>query len=158
MTQVNTTDRVITINNWEYKYSPEDFVNAGSGEFDARDSRMNRAWVIHNAGYVLAIVFAEYYAYSDQDAMDEAADSGKLDGMKCSEGDLEDMQVDNFDSENPEYHGVGYYGNASEPFADETLDYFCVKASAFKSDEVIRKMLYDASIVRTTVHAVYDVA
>lgn len=158
MTKVNTTDRVITINNWEYEYSPEDFVNAGSGEFDGRDSRMDRAWVIHNAGYVLAIVFSEYYAYSDQDALDEACDRDKLDSLLCSDDDLKDYQVGEDSEGCPEYEGIIHLGNASEPFASETLDYFCVKASAFKSDPVIRKMLYDASIVRTTVNAVYDVA
>ena len=141
MTQVNTQDRIITVNNWEFKYSPDDFVNADSGEFDARDSRMDRAWVIHNAGSVLAIVFAEYYAYSDQDALDEACDRDKLDSLLCDEADLKDYQVGVSDEGYPEYEGIINLGNASEPFASETLDYFCVKASAFATDPVIAAVI-----------------
>lgn len=141
MTKVNTQDRVITRDNFEFKYSPDDFVNADSGDFDGKDSRMNRAWVIHNAGYVLAIVFAEYYAYSEQDALDEACDRGKLDSLLCSEEDMKDYQVGVSDDGFPEYEGIYYLGNASEPFASETLDCFCVKASAFATDSVIAAVI-----------------
>lgn len=156
MATIDTVNRVIRHDNFDFKYSPDDFVNAGSADFSG-NRLLNRAWVIHNQSYILAIVFADYYGYCEQDALDEAADSGKLDGMLCDDSDLLDMRVDNFDEENPEYHGVMYLGNYGRPYASESIDMFCIRANGFKSDEAIRKMLYEASIVRTVVHPTYDV-
>jgi hypothetical protein len=98
---------------------------------------MNRAWVIHNAGYVKAIVFAEYYAYCEQDAMDEAADSGKLDYLQVTEKDLEDYKVGEDSEGYPEYEGIINLGNASEPFDSQNLDIFEVSADIFAQDPIV---------------------
>jgi len=136
------TPNVLQYSNFEFRYSPEDFLNTdGLSASNFADSRMNRAWVIHNAGFVRAIVFADYYAYCEQDALDEACDRGKLDGLLVSESELADYQVGTDSDGNPEYEGLIHLGNASEPFASESLDIFCVPASVFATDEHIRAVI-----------------
>jgi len=142
MATVNTQERIIQVDNFDFRYSADDFVNADSADFS--DPRMNRAWVIHNAGTVLAIVFAEYYAYCDQDALDEACDRDKLDSLLCSYEDLKDYEVGTDSEGYPEYEGIIYLGNASEPFACETLDLFCIKASLFKDDPAVMQVILDS--------------
>ena len=136
---VDVSTRTIHRGNFDHPYTEDCFVNADSICID--NLRMNRAWVIHNAGYVQAIVFAEYYAYCDQDALDAAADSGKLDFLLVTENELADYQT-GIDSEGyPEYEGIVNLGNASEPFDQENLDYFVVSADIFANDPVIAAVL-----------------
>jgi hypothetical protein len=139
MAEVNVSTRTIQRGNFDHPYSEDCFVNPES--YDASDSRMNRAWVIHNAGYVQAIVFAEYYAYSEQDALDEAADSGKLDYLQVSESELADYEIGKDSEGYPEYEGIINLGNASEPFDSQSLDYFEVPANIFALDSVIMRVV-----------------
>lgn len=67
-------------------------------------------WLIHDAGFVVAVVFASNL----QDAFDVAVDEGKLDAFQVAECDLKDY--------GPEEEGVVRLGNAGEPFDIETLD------------------------------------
>jgi len=144
MAKLDVSARTIQVNNFDFHYSAEDFVNPES--FDSKDRRMNRAWVIHNSGSVLAIVFAEYYAYSDQDALDEACDSGKLDSLQVSDVELKDYETGEHSPDGfPEYEGIIHLGNASEPFDSQGLDYFTVSADTFRLDPVIMAVIENQS-------------
>lgn len=159
MITVNTDERIITIGHYEYRYTAEDFANLDSVDYSMfSHPRMNRAYVIHNAGTVLAIVFSEYYAYCEQDALDEAVDRGKLDSLLISDSELPDYQTGTDSEGYPEYDGIVYLGNASEPFDQSTLDLFTVPASLFRDDEAVKRALREQYTVRTVTHRLYDVA
>lgn len=142
-TRVDVSTRMIQHGNFDHPYTEDSFVNADS--YDAKDRRMNRAWVIHDAGYVKAIVFAEYWAYCEQDALDVAADSGKLDYLLITEKELEDYRVGEDSEGNPEYEGIASLGNAGEPFDSENLDVFEVAAEVFRLDPVVMKVIEQKS-------------
>lgn len=93
----------------EITFSDADVINYDSfipeGEFNPHNVR---PWLLHDHGFVLAIVFAD----CEQDAIDEAVDQGKLDRYRISEADLADYK----DGE-----GISYLGNAGEPFDIDTL-------------------------------------
>lgn len=159
MKTVNTQERIITIGHYEYRYAAEDFANLDSVDYSMfSHPRMNRAYVIHDAGTVLAIVFSEYYAYCEQDALDEAVDRGKLDSLLISDSELPDYQTGTDSEGYPEYDGITYLGNASEPFDQETLDLFIIPASLFRDDEAVKRALREQYTVRTVTHRLYDVA
>ena len=151
--QVLDFTRVVRNRNLETSYSASDFVNPES--FDSRDSSQ-RAWVILNAGYVQGIVFGEYKAYCEQDALDECADKGKLDGLQVTPAELKDYESGDYtdvgnphspDSKGwPEYEGIINLGNASEPFASESLDIWVLQASAFSEDPAL--MTFDRVMSR----------
>lgn len=162
MKTVNAQERIITIGHYEYRYTAEDFANLDSVDYSMfSHPRMNRAYVIHNAGTVLAIVFSEYYAYCEQEwkyALDEAVDRGKLDSLLISETELPDYQTGTDSEGYPEYDGIAYLGNASEPFDQEKLDLFTIPASLFRGDEAVKRALREQYTVRTVTHRLYDVA
>lgn len=139
---IDTSTRTIHRGNFDHNYTADCFINPES--YDP-SSRMNRAWCITNGGYIIAIVFAEYYSYCDQDALDEAADSGKLDFLQISESDLADYETGKDSEGYPEYEGIINLGNASEPFDQENLDYFTVPASLFALDPVIMAVIEEQS-------------
>jgi len=137
-----TFERIVRNGNLNTSYSTEDFVNPTS--YDPHDAKQ-KAYVVLNGGYVLAIVFSEYYAYCEQDALDEAADSGKLDGLQITPEELKDYETGTYtDVGNeyspdgkgwPEYDGrVVNLGNASEPFDGESLDVWILPAAWFAED------------------------
>ena len=94
----------------EIKFSDQDVVNPGDfipeGEFNPQKIR---PWLIHDAGFTIAVVFAS----CEQDAFDEAADAGKLDPFLVSDSEMADY--------GPDCEGLAYLGNASEPFDIQTL-------------------------------------
>lgn len=92
---------------------------------------------------VLAIVFPEYYAYTEQDALDEAVDAGKLDSLLISPEDLKDYQTGTDSEGNPEYDGIAFLGNASEPFDQQNLEMFTIPARLFSIDPLIAKIVVD---------------
>jgi hypothetical protein len=120
--------------NLNTSYTAADFINPGA--FDPRD-KSQEAFVVLNAGYVLAIVFGEYKAYTEQDALHEAVDRGKLDGLECDATELADYQIGTDSKGNPEYEGISWLGNASEPFANESLDIWIMPASTFSEDPAL---------------------
>jgi len=69
-----------------------------------------RPWLLHDAGFTVAVVFAS----SLQDAIDGAVDAGKMDRYQIQEADMAD-----YEGEDDER--ISYLGNASEPFDIEGL-------------------------------------
>lgn len=131
-----THERIIRNGNLETTYRVSDFVNPES--FNANpDRRMNKAYVVLNGGYPLAIVFSEYYSYCEQDALDAAVDAGKLDGLQVDATELADYQVGTDSKGNPEYEGISHLGNACEMFADENLDIWILPMSTFAEDPAL---------------------
>jgi hypothetical protein len=96
--KIDTQTRTIQLRNFDFHYSEEDFVNPGSYDFHRHvwSNREPLAYVIHTCGAVLAIVFPEYYAYTEQDAIDEAVDKGKLDSLLISQDELKDYESGTF--------------------------------------------------------------
>lgn len=84
--------------------NPDDFIPAG--EYNPHNVR---PFLLHDHGFVVAVVFASCL----QDALDEAADAGKLDRYDVGEEDHADY--------GPEEEGITRLGNASEPFDIDTL-------------------------------------
>jgi hypothetical protein len=144
---IDTSTRTIQRNNFEHHYTTDCFVNPESFDFHHSSwrGREPQAWCITNGGYIVAIVFQEYYAYCDQDALDEAADSGKLDFLQVTDKELEDYKTGEDSEGYPEYEGIVNLGNASEPFDQENLDYFVVPASLFSTDPIIMAVIEEDS-------------
>lgn len=140
MPSIDAATRTIHLDTFDFTYAADDFVNA-----DSFDLGRQKAYVIHNAGFVRAIVFAGYPAYCEQDALDEAADSGKLDYLQITESELSDYQTGEDSEGYPEYEGIIHLGNAGEPFDSEGLDMFMVSASLFRFDPVILKVVEASS-------------
>jgi hypothetical protein len=94
----------------EISFSDEDVVNA-DGFIPAGESNPHnvRPWLLSDHGFIVAIVFADCL----QDALDVAADSGRLDRFAVAEQDMTDYQ----DGER-----LAFLGNASEPFDIDSLD------------------------------------
>jgi hypothetical protein len=95
----------------ELTFADADVVNADAfipkGEYNPHNVR---PWLLHDHGFCLAIVFASCL----QDALDEVADSGRLDPFQVT---------DPSDLANDEYmESVAYLGNASEPFDIASID------------------------------------
>lgn len=139
MATIDVSTRTIQRNNFDHSYSPDCFVNPESYDFHhaSWQGREPQAYVILNGGMVAAIVFPEYWAYSEQDALDEAADSGKLDFLQITDTELDDYHVGDDSEGYPQYEGIINLGNAGEPFDSENLDYFMVPVTLFRNDPVI---------------------
>lgn len=117
-TKTNTV--VYTEDHFEYKFDTEtDIVNGGdmipAGEFNPHNIH---PFILHDAGFVLGIVFAEHL----QDALDEAVNNDVLDRYQVTETEMADYQTGVDSERNPEYEGIAHLGNASEPFDIESLD------------------------------------
>lgn len=95
----------VTVKGFEFDDSivvnPREFIP--SGEYNPHHIR---PWLIHNEYGPLCVVFAS----CEQDALDEAADSDKLDSCLIAPEDYEEHGVN---SDEPE---CAFLGNASEPF------------------------------------------
>jgi hypothetical protein len=95
----------------EITFSDADVVNPDAyipeGEYNPNNVR---PYLLHDHGFVVAVVFASCL----QDAFDTAADEGKLDAFQVSKDDLGDYGL--------EEEGISRLGNASEPFDIEALD------------------------------------
>ena len=85
--------------------NPSEFIPAGQ-----YNPHRIRPWLLHDAGSVVAVVFAG----SLQDALDIAADERKLDAFRVSEKELPDYGSDG--------EGLSYLGNACEPYDIQMLD------------------------------------
>src|ERR1017187_2730616 len=139
-----THNRVIRNGNLEAQYGVDDFV--GTPDF-SRAYRSDKAFVVLDGGFVLAIVFGQI---DEQDALDAAVDAGKLDGLQITQEELKEyetgeyeevgneftpsrktiIEVDGEDTEVTIEHGgwpiydgrVTNLGNAAETFDQESLD------------------------------------
>ena len=95
----------------EIEFTDADVVNSDNWIPDGEYNPHNvRPWLLHDHGFVLAVVFAD----CEQDAIDEAVDEDKLDRYLIAEEDLSDYGDDTIE-------GVSYLGNAGEPFDIESL-------------------------------------
>jgi hypothetical protein len=92
----------------------------------------------------VAIVFPEYYSWSEQDALDAAADSGKLDFLQVADSELADYEIGKDSEGHPEYEGIINLGNASEAFDSQNLEYFQVPVELFAPDPVIAKVIAES--------------
>jgi len=127
----------------EIKFTDADVINADdfipAGEYNPHKVRPwllheVRPWLLHDAGFTVAVVFAA----CEQDAMDEAVDTGKLDHLQIHpeyDNDRADYMTTDpagFDPNCPDYmsqDGTKYWwkveptflGNAGEPFDIENL-------------------------------------
>lgn len=83
--------------------NPDDFIPKGES-----NPHSVRPYLLHDHGFVLAVVFASCL----QDAIDEAVDAGKLDRYMVRPEDAEDY---------PNEEGISFLGNACEAFDIESL-------------------------------------
>lgn len=93
----------------------DDFIPAG--EFNPHNVR---PWLLHEHGFVLAVVFADCL----QDAIDEAVDADKLDRYQLDPDNAshrEDYATKDSTGEWAWNDSVSYLGNAGEPFDIESL-------------------------------------
>lgn len=88
--------------------NPEDFVPSAPKGMAYNPHRVH-GYLLHDHGFCLAVVFASCL----QDAIDIAADEGKLDRYAVSLNELADYGEDG--------EGLAYLGNASEPFDIDSL-------------------------------------
>lgn len=95
-----------------------------------------KLYVVLGAYGPLAVVFAR----CEQDAMDDAADAGKLDGLKIDESDTD------FDIESDTYNGeeVLRLGNASEPFDQSYLGIVEIPVPKFSLAGLLFAAMVDA--------------
>lgn len=95
------------------KFTDADIVNQDDYAYGvySTPSRVKHAFLFHDHGFALAVVFADNL----QDALDIAADSegDKLGRYRVSDSDLSDYGEDG--------EGLTYLGNASESFDIESL-------------------------------------
>ncbi len=93
--------------------NPDDFVPAGEeypmGGVGTCNSRV-RPWLLHDHGFVVAVVFADCL----QDAIDIAVDKGKMERYLLSDEDWVDYS-------GPDDESISYLGNDCEPHDIETL-------------------------------------
>jgi hypothetical protein len=105
----------------EITFTDSDVVNLGdyipAGEYNPHHVR---PWLLHDHGFVLAVVFASH----EGDAIDEAVDAGKLDRFQLDHnnpahrsdyGNGKDGEAFDWND------SVSFHGNASEPFDLESL-------------------------------------
>jgi hypothetical protein len=101
----------ITVDNFDFTFSDADVVNPSdyipAGEFNPHNVR---PFLLHDHGFPVAVAFADCL----QDALDEAADEGKLDQFKMDASELAGMTEE-------EQERLSYLGNASEAFDIESV-------------------------------------
>ena len=94
----------------QIKFSDSDVVNPddyiAEGQYNPHRVR---PWLLHDHGFVLAVVIADCL----QDALDIAVDESKLDCFQVSEKDMADY--------GPDEEGITRLGNAGEAFDIESL-------------------------------------
>lgn len=105
--------------------NPDDFIPAG-------EYNPNKVlpFLFHDEGFALAVVFAENL----QDALDIAADAGKLDRYQVHSDDLKDyadMRADGHPDWDSAHERLAHLGNASEPYDIESLGIMELPAPAF---------------------------
>lgn len=135
--------------NFEYRITEDNIVSEDdmipAGEFNPHNIH---PFILHDAGFVVAVVFAEHL----QDALDIAADNGRLDRFQVSESEMGDYaEYHTFSEDGTCQHcgayardvkkpdelcyasasGISYLGNASEPFDIDNLDVVEVPCSAW---------------------------
>jgi hypothetical protein len=102
----------LTVNNFDFTFSDNDVVNPSdyipAGEYNPHNVR---PFLFHDHGFTVAVAFADCM----QDALDVAADEGKLDRFQVPQNELTAMTEE-------ERERLSFLGNASEAFDIEGLD------------------------------------
>jgi hypothetical protein len=96
------------------------------------------AFVLHDHGYVVTVVFASHL----QDALDEAVDQNQLDQFQITDVDAPDYPTLNTEEE----EGITRLGNASEPFDIEGLDVIEMTNESFFSQLLNVEFDTDANV------------
>lgn len=86
------------------KFTDGDVANLDDWEMD----HTLTPFLLHDHGYVLCVVFAEHL----QDALDTAADKGRIDQCKVTEAEMRDY---------PNEEGLSFLGNFCEPYDIEGM-------------------------------------
>ena len=94
--QITFTDRDVV--------NPDDFIPQNES-----NPHHIHPFLFHDHGFAVGVVFAEHL----QDALDILADSGKIDGVRIADSELDDY--------GPEEEGISFLGNAGEPFDVDSL-------------------------------------
>jgi hypothetical protein len=93
------------------RFSDQDIVNQEDfipqGEYNPHNVH---GFLLHDHGICLAVIFADNVG----DALDIAADEGKLEHFRVTEEDLGDYEDE---------EGLSFLGNAGEPFDIESIGY-----------------------------------
>jgi hypothetical protein len=109
------------VENFDFQFSDTDIVNPDdcipAGESNPHNVH---AFVLHDAGFVQAVVFADCL----QDAIDEAVDAKKLEQFAIGDNEMADYTDDD--------GRLSYLGNYGRAFDIETLDAFEIPASKWK--------------------------
>lgn len=118
-------------------FTDEDVVNKDdyipAGEYNPY---LVRPWLFHDHGFTLAVVFASNL----QDALDELADSGKIDHLQLDPNDPEErstygQEADSEDGDGPGWDWnpevVSFLGNADEPFDIEGVSHIQMEIPKF---------------------------
>lgn len=89
----------------QVKFTEADVINRDDwipeGEYNPHNVR---PWLLHDAGFVLCVTFADCL----QDALDNAADEGKLDHFLIGEDERDDY--------GPDGEGIDYLGNDGKEY------------------------------------------
>ncbi|MCP4878274.1 MAG: hypothetical protein GY896_22710 [Gammaproteobacteria bacterium] len=103
------------LQNFEFSFTDADVCNLDdwipAGESNPHNVR---PWLIHDAGFTQAVVFAD----CEQDAFDIAADDGKLEGFEIAEDELSEGG-EYF--EDDDYNRLSFLGNHGVPHDIEPL-------------------------------------
>lgn len=92
----------------EIKFTDKDVVNLDEAPWECGCGN-NHAWLLHDHGFTIAVVFAE----TEQEALDVAADKNLLDRYLITDVEMPDY-------ENREM-GITYLGNSCREFDIESL-------------------------------------
>lgn len=114
----------IKYHNFDLSFSDEDVVNP----HDYWMEKWN-LFLIHDHGFTMAVAIAE----TEQDAWDEAADSGKIDHFKLTDQDwIKDMSEDQ----------ISYLGNNGDPYDIEALDIVRINRPPFSMAALVNAAEY----------------
>jgi hypothetical protein len=109
-------EALIMFGNFEFRFDDEDVVNLDDWIPRGESNPHNvRPWLLHDHGFTQCVVFAD----CEQDALDIAADSGKIDHFKVSQDEMKDYPDDKHG--NPDGR-LCFLGNAGEPFDSESIE------------------------------------
>jgi hypothetical protein len=107
-------DAIIKLQYGELTFTDADVVNPLDWIPAGESNPYNvRPWLFHDHGFAVGVVFADCL----QDALDELADSGKIDHLGVSQEELADYGA----TEEEQEERLTRLGDASEPFDIESL-------------------------------------
>lgn len=138
-------EATITHNGFEFRFSNTDVVNPGDYSMLGTAPYGWKAWLLHDEGYTVAVVFAD----CEQDAIDEAVDAGKLDRWQVAPEELSDYG----DTEEEQSQRLSYLGNAGEPFDIESLGMMEIPLPPFSFAGLVRAAANDIAFEEWTVDA-----